>query len=118
MRCPKCQGELERIVRMQEPQFNFCRECKLPFDDSGRLSVDTRSLNTSFNPLQLARGIIGKTHADASSVARTALEVLLIQGLSESYQSGLKDGVLLAYSQDVGEGEPYEAIPSADDGSG
>jgi len=108
MKCARCQGELEPIVRMREPMFLFCRPCKLPYHEKGGLAVDTRSLSTSFNPLKIARGVVWKTNPEVSSVARSALEVLLIQGLQEAYFSGLKDGVLLAYSQDVGNSEPLK----------
>ena len=51
--------------------------------------------------------MIRKTNADAAPVTKTALEAFIIQALTEAYVSGMKDGVLLAYSQDVGESMPY-----------
>lgn len=109
MRCQKCEGDVEPIRRLGQVPFLFCRACKLAYNESGGLCVDTRTLSTSFNPLAIARGIIKETAGDAAAVARTALEVLLIQGLQEAYFSGLKDGVLLAYSQDV-KGMPDEPV--------
>jgi hypothetical protein len=41
-----------------------------------------------------------------SPVMKTALESLLIQGFLDAYSAGLKDGILLAYSQDVADGGP------------
>lgn len=118
MRCSKCDGELEPIRRMQQPVFLFCRHCKLPYSEDGGLLMDMRQLHSAFNPLVLARGTIGKAAGDASSVAKTAMEVAFIQGLQEAYFAGLKDGVLLSYSQDVAEGAPYESVPSASGGPG
>ena len=106
VRCRKCQGQLEPIIRGEKFVFNFCRPCKLTYSKEGYLEVSTGQLSSRFNPLSSARDIIGKTNAGATSVTRTALEVFLMNGLWESYFQGLKDGVLLAYSQDVEEGEP------------
>lgn len=107
-RCLKCQGGVEPIRRFNEVQFYFCRACKIPYNESGRVIVDLASMSSSFNPLRLARGIIGRAHPDMAPVARTALEVLLIQGFQECYLEGLKSGVLLAYSQDVDSGSPTD----------
>jgi hypothetical protein len=41
-------------------------------------------------------------------VGRTALEVALVQALQESYFNGLRDGVLLAYSQDYEKSQPVD----------
>ena len=68
--------------------------------------MDNVQLSSRFSPLSQARAIIQKTHADAAPVAKTAMEVFLMSGLWESYLQGLKDGVLLAYSQDVEQGNP------------
>lgn len=106
MRCPKCQGDLEPIVRSGQFVFNFCRACKIPYTEQGRAIFNSGQLVSHFRPLESVRGIIGKTHGSASAVARTALEVMLLQGMWDAYFAGVKDGVLLAYSQDVGEGEP------------
>jgi hypothetical protein len=108
MRCRKCQGDLEPIIRGGKYLFHFCRPCKVPYGEDGSYLMDTGLLASSFNPLASVRGIISKTHAGATPVARTALEVLLMQGMWDTYMAGVKDGVLLAYSQDVGEGEPSE----------
>jgi hypothetical protein len=104
----RCQGDLVPIERAGQFLFNFCRPCKIPHDAQGRAAIDLIRLNSSFNPLSTARGMIRKTNADAAPVTRTALETFMIQALTEAYVSGVKDGVLLAYSQDtVDEGEPY-----------
>lgn len=110
MNCKKCNGSLEPIVRSGNYLFHFCRPCKLPYAEDGSYLLDTGLLASSFNPLITVRGIIGKTHAGAASVTRTALEVLLMQGMWDSYMAGVKDGVLLAYSQDVHEGEPLGEV--------
>lgn len=104
--CTRCKGYVEPVHRAGKLAFYFCRACKLPYNEYGSVVVDTATLNTSFNPLGIVRGIIGETHAGASPLARNAMEVLLSQGLVEAYLAGLKDGVLLAYSADVGDGEP------------
>lgn len=104
--CLRCRGSLEPIHRGGKIQFYFCRVCRIPHDGEGRAAVDLKRLNSSFNPLTLARGTIGKGSSEMSSIARTALEILLIQSLHEAYSAGLKDGVLLAYSQDVGDSAP------------
>ena len=104
MRCKKCGGQLEPIVRGGQFVFNFCRPCKLRYTKEGYLEMAP----SEFNILKEARAIVGKTNEDASPVARSALEILLMQGLWESYYRGLKDGVLLAYSQDVGDSEPIK----------
>ena len=108
MKCVRCKGSLEPIERVGVFLFNFCRPCKLRHDAQGRAVVELNTLNSSFNPLKIARGMISKTHADAAPVTRSALEVFLIQALTEAFVAGVKDGVLLAYGQDtVGEDEPY-----------
>lgn len=104
--CTRCKGHIEPVQRAGQLAFYFCRACKLPYNEQGSVVIDTATLNTSFNPLSIVRGIIGGTHAGASPLARNAMEVLLSQGLVEAYLAGLKDGVLLAYSADVGDGEP------------
>lgn len=107
MNCRKCKDECEKVIRGGEFAFHFCRKCKIPYDSTGSAMFNSASqLVSHFNPLAAARRVIGSTHKDASSVARTAFEVLLIQSMQEAYMSGLKDGALLAYSQDVGHSEP------------
>ena len=106
-RCTQCQGSLEPIIRAGQFCFHFCRACKLRYTKEGALEMDNSQLSSRFNPLATARGIISKTNSGATPVARTALEVLLMSGLWECYLQGLKDGVLLAYSQDVEQGKPY-----------
>jgi hypothetical protein len=68
--------------------------------------MTSAELTSGFDPLKRARGIIEKTNAEAAPVTRTALEVFLMAGLWDCYLQGLKDGVLLAYSQDMRPGEP------------
>lgn len=105
-RCSKCGGGLDPVGREGKDFFYFCRACKLPFNEAGRVTIDTRFLNSSFNPTRAARGVSGKVLADLSPVARTALEAVLIEALLGSYSAGLKDGILLAYSQDISESKP------------
>jgi hypothetical protein len=109
MRCPKCHGSLEPIIRATKFCFNFCRVCKLAYNEHGALEINTGQLSSGFNPLAASRGIIKKTVDGVSPVARTALEVFLMEGLWECYLQGLKDGVLLAFSQDVERGKPIAA---------
>ena len=78
----------------------------MPHDDTGSALLTSAELKSFFNPLAVARDVISKTHPDSSAVARTSFEVLLMQSLWESYFAGLKDGVLLSYSQDFRPGEP------------
>jgi len=120
MRCRKCQGQLEPILRAGKFCFNFCRVCVLTYDERGVPVINTGQLASGFNPLAVARGMIKGTAAGATPVTRTALEVFLMDGLWECYLQGLKDGVLLAYSQDVEkgrplttEGEPNGPVPNA-----
>jgi hypothetical protein len=109
MRCKKCKGECEPITRGGKFVFEFCRPCKIPYTAQGAAIFNSGSqLASAFNPLAASRGIIEKTQAGASPVARTALEVLMAQSLWDSYYTGLKDGVMLAYSQDVGSSSPVE----------
>lgn len=86
--------------------FYHCRTCKLPHDDTGNPLFTTASLADRYNPLQAARDTIKKHHKGAAPVARTALEIALLQTTQEAYFAGIKDGVLLAYSQDFEKGEP------------
>lgn len=65
-------------------------------------------LSSEFNPLQLARDTIKKIHPTMVPVGKTALEIALVQALQETYFNGLRDGALLAYSQDYQESAPYE----------
>lgn len=102
MKCAKCQGSLEPITRGGAFQFNMCRACRIPYNEFGKPVVELGTLNTSFNPLKLARDAVPGT----GGVAKTALEIQFIISLQEAYTAGLKDGVLLAYSQDFKPGEP------------
>lgn len=104
MLCKKCQGDLEPISRMNLEMFLYCRACKLPHDKTGRPMISSPRLNSEFNVLQKARDTIKTTQPEMGSVGRTALEVALVQAFNECYFNGLRDGVLLAYSQDYEEG--------------
>lgn len=106
MRCRTCQGSLEPIQRAGKFCFNFCRLCKIAYNEHGVQQMNNGQLSSRFNPLETARAIIKSTNAGATPIARTALEVFLMDGLWNCYLQGLKDGVLLAYSQDVRPGEP------------
>ena len=108
--CSKCQGHLEPIKRAGEEVFLFCRPCQLPHDPHGSPLFTAKTLAERYNPLQAARDTISKHHKGAKPVTKTALEIALIQSLHEAYLSGIKDGVLLAYSQDYEEGEPMEKL--------
>lgn len=105
-KCPKCSGGLDPIKRGEHEFFLFCRACKLPFNNLGRTIIDTKFLNTAFNPTRIARSVSGKSFSDMAPVAKTALEGLLIEALMSAYSAGLKDGILLAYSQDVHDSKP------------
>jgi hypothetical protein len=109
MKCRKCSNDCEPVVRGGKYVFDFCRSCKIPYkEDGSALFNSSASLVSHFNPLYLARAV-GASSGVKSSVAQHALEVLLIQGFYDVYVAGLKDGLLLAHSQDVG---PSEPIPS------
>ena len=109
-KCPKCSGHIIEVKRADQSAFLFCRACKLPFAENGRIVIDTRNLNSSFNPTRLARSITGKSMRDLSPVARTAIEAFIIASFHEVYTAGMKDGILLAYSQDVEEGVPLDEV--------
>ena len=79
---------------------HFCPKCKLMHDTSGRPMIMSTDLRSEFNPLKMARDTISGAHPQAAPVVRTALEVALIQGFQECYFAGLKDGAMLAYSQE------------------
>lgn len=106
LRCSKCNSHLEKIVRGGQEVFHFCRPCQLPHDEAGNRLFDMKSLADMYNPLKAARGVVGAHHKAAAPVTKTALEVALAHSLQEAYMAGIKEGVLLAYSQDVNEGEP------------
>jgi hypothetical protein len=106
MRCQKCKGQLEPVTRAGTFCFHLCRVCKLRYSREGYLETTTAELVSGFDPLKQSRGIISKIHPGATPVARTALEMLLMNGLWDCYLQGLKDGVLMAYSQDVEQGKP------------
>lgn len=108
--CSKCGGQLEPISRHGQMVFYFCRPCALPHDQDSNPIVTASGLKDFFSPADKAREFIGKHRRDAGPVARTALEVALMQQLFDAYMTGLKEGVLLAYSQDVTEGEPMEKL--------
>lgn len=112
MRCRQCNGSLEPIKKMGKIVMMLCRLCKLPHEISGRPMAHA-PLKPSSNPLQAARATIRTAHPTMSSAGKTALEVALVQQLQESYFAGLRDGVILAYSQDYKDGEPLQ--DSADD---
>ena len=99
--CSRCQGSVQPIERAGQVMFYLCRTCKIPYDESGGVVINLNSLNSSFNPLEQARKTLKGLGGPKSPVARTAVESFMITALLEAYQSGLKDGVLLAYSQDV-----------------
>jgi hypothetical protein len=104
--CSKCSGAIEKIARQGQEVFYFCRPCKLPHDEFGNPLFTAKSLADRYNPLQAARDVVAKHHPHDKPVVKTALEVALLQSIQEAYFSGLKDGVLLAYSQDYQEGDP------------
>lgn len=108
-KCPKCSGHVIEIKRADRSVFFFCRACKLPYAENGRVVIDTRNLNSAFNPTRAARVVTGKSVKDLSPVAKTALEALIITSLLDAYSAGMKDGILLAYSQDVADGKPMES---------
>lgn len=97
---------MEKIERAGVEVFYHCRACKLPHDSHGNPLFTGQGLADRYNPLQAARDVIKKHHKGAPPVSRTALEVALLQSVQEAYFAGIKDGVLLAYSQDFEEGEP------------
>jgi hypothetical protein len=105
-KCSHCSGPVEPISRLGEIRFYFCRACKLPFDAAGGVIINLNTLGSAFDPLRTARGMIKGTAPGASPVAKTALEMLAIQGYVDAYVQGMKDGILLAYSQDVDPGGP------------
>ena len=106
MKCSKCAGSLEKVLRSGQELFQICRPCKLPHDKDGNGLFTTTDLADVYNPLQAARNTVGPHHKDTAPVTRTALEVSLLQSLQEAYFAGIKDGVLLAYSQDYEKGDP------------
>jgi len=106
MRCRECKGQLEPVFRGGNFCFNFCRICKMAYTKEGVPETKSSGLKSSFDPLTLSRSIIKKTHAGAAPVTRTAMEVFLMDGLWDCYLQGLKDGILLSYSQDVEQGQP------------
>ena len=106
LRCSKCQGQLEKIIRGGEEAFYFCRPCQLPHNEHGHKLFTMKSLSDLYSPFKAARQVVGAHHKGAAPVTKTALEVALAQALHEAYMAGIKEGVLLAYSQDVNEGEP------------
>lgn len=118
MVCKNCQGSLEPIQRLGQQVFLFCRACKLSHDASGRPMISSPELRSDFNPLKIARATIGSAHPTMAPVGRSALEVALVQALQESYFNGLRDGVLLAYSQEYKSGEPHEPVQSPTNNSG
>ena len=91
---------------MGKVQFLFCRACKLTHSEEGTLLIESAALNTAYNPIKIAREAISKSFPQHEGVAAVATEALLITSLQEAYLAGLKDGILLAYSKDVGDGEP------------
>lgn len=97
--------------------MNFCRHCKLPHDDKGRPLFSSKELKSQFNPLRIARDTIAKSNPDVAPVTRAALEAAFIEGMLQVYTQGLKDGILLAYSQDVNEGAPHEQSVSTVQGT-
>lgn len=104
--CGQCQSALEKI----QGGLLFCRACKLLHDPDGVAMFTGPQLASHFNPLASARSTTKSHHKGMASVGKTALEAALIQNLHEAYMAGLKDGILLAYSQDYQEGEPMEKL--------
>lgn len=110
IKCSKCEGNVEAINRAGQRVFLFCRHCKLPHDEHGNPVYTTKSLAEHFNPLQAARDHISKVAPALKGPAKTALEAATIQRDLDIYFAGMKDGILLAYSQDFQEGEPMEKL--------
>jgi hypothetical protein len=106
--CKRCQGSLQPIQKQGQEVFWLCRPCKMPHDKSGRPMISSPKLQSDFNPLQKARDTIKAVHPTMAPVGRTALEVAFITALQECYFNGLRDGVLLAYSQDHEASSPYD----------
>lgn len=105
-KCTKCKGSLEKI----QGEMLFCRACKLLHDRDGVAMFDGPQLASHFNPLAGARSTTQTHHKGFTPVAKTALEMALIQNMHDAYLAGLKDGILLAYSQDYTEGAPMEKL--------
>jgi hypothetical protein len=110
LKCSKCGSSIEKIYRGGEDIFYFCRPCQLPHDDHGNPLFTTKSLGQAFNPLQHTRNALKNHHKGISQVTKTALEVALLASVQEAYLAGIKDGVLLSYSQDKSEGVPMEKL--------
>ena len=115
MKCSKCGSGTEKIFRANEPVFFYCRGCKLPHDEYGNQLFNSKSLTQAFNPLQHVRDALRGHNKGIAPATRTALEVALLQSVQEAYFAGIKDGVLLAYSQDKEKGEPMEKLGVSND---
>jgi hypothetical protein len=110
LKCSKCNSGIEKIYRGGEDLFYFCRPCQLPHDDHGNPLFTSKSLGQAFNPTKHVREALRPYHKDVAPVTKTALEVALLQAVQEAYFAGIKDGVLLAYSQDNQQGVPMEKL--------
>lgn len=107
--CSTCGGYLDKVPRAGKVLL-LCRPCKLPHDEHGNPLFSGPSLTDRFNPLQAARDTLRKSDQSSTGVARVAMETALMQGILDAYFAGVKDGVLLAYSQDHEEGDPMEKL--------
>lgn len=107
--CSTCGGYLDKVPRAGKVLL-LCRPCKLPHDEHGNPLFSGHSLSDRFNPLQAARDTLKKSDKTSSGVTRVAMETALMQGMLDAYFAGVKDGVLLAYSQEHEEGEPMEKL--------
>lgn len=107
MKCNHCSGPLEKVTKGGESLFHYCRGCKLPHDKSGNpLLKSGQPMNASYNPLRGAFEAVKSDGRDLSPVAKAAASVAFMPALQDAYLQGVKDGILLAFSQDVKEGEP------------
>lgn len=106
IKCSNCGGHAEKIERAGEAVFWFCRPCKLPHDQhSNPLFVNGLPAD-KYSAVSHAQKIAEAHTKGMSPVGKVSVTMSLIQPLQEAYFAGMKDGVLLAYSQDIKEGEP------------
>lgn len=98
MKCSSCSGALQRFAPPTGQVVYVCRHCKILHDEGGARLTESGELRSAFEPLRLARQISTKTAPGLHGVAKAAVETAFVQGLSDAYLQGLRDGVLLAYS--------------------
>lgn len=98
--CKKCQQSLV-YLKPGPVEILWCEGCKLVHDMTGTLVVQNfDKVETSFDPLKIAKQHV-RIPPGTPPLLRSTMEAAIIEGLLQSYMSGLKDGILLSHKNQL-----------------